>query len=68
MSCLCLVTDSLAAFVTAERLVNQNEAVSESDVEQAMMNAQMQQATINARNNGKGEEHRCHLNDSNLRF
>ena len=61
MSCLCLVTDSLAAFVTAERLVNQNEAVSESDVEQAMMNAQMQQATINARNNGKGEEHRLNL-------
>ena len=48
------MTESLAAFVTAERLVDQNEAVNEAAVEQAMLDAQARQASINAKINARG--------------
>ena len=61
-----LVSESLAAFVTAERMTNGDggggdgqRSVSDAEIEQAMLDAKTRQAAvnaaINARSNGNGE-------------
>ena len=51
----CIVTESLAAFMTAEQMVAGQKSVTDSEIEHAMQEAGARQANVNTRNNAKGK-------------